>query len=111
MTVQISRLCSGFVAATADAVHTVNDSTRTRIDAMTAVNTDTTVQTLTIYLVVSGGAPDDSNLILKQVSIAAGASLRIKEAAGHVLHSGGKIYAQASAANKIALYASGVEVS
>ena len=111
MTVAITRLATTLVAASATSVYTVAESTRTRIDAMTLTNTDTAARTVSIYLVSSGGSPGDSNIVLKDASIAPGASLRVKEAVGQVLHTGGKIYAVASVASKVAIYASGVEVT
>ena len=111
MSVQITRLATSLIAASATAYYTVATDTRTRIDAMTLTNTDTSTRTVSVYLVASGGSPGASNIILSNTSIAPSATLRVKEAFGQVLHSGGKIYAAASVASVVNIYASGVEVT
>lgn len=105
------RLVEGSQLTTSAATYyTAPASTKARIDAMTLANTGAAAVTVTLHLVPNGGAADDSNVILKEKSIAAGESLTVREALGHWLEPGGTIQALASAAASVALVASGVEV-
>lgn len=111
MAVTFTRLCSSLIAASATAYYTVDASTRTRIDAMALTNTDSQARTVSVYLVASGGSATDSNVVLKDYNLAPGQTIRVKGAIGQVLQTGAKIFAVASVANVVNIYASGVEVT
>lgn len=111
MAVAFTRLCSSLIAATGTTYYTVAASTRTRIDAMVLTNTDTVARTVSVYLVSSGGSAGDSNVVLSSFNLAPGQTLRVKGAIGQVLQTGSTIRASASVANKVNIYASGVEVT
>jgi hypothetical protein len=111
MAVTPTRLCATYVPTAVDTLYTVGTGTVTRIDAMVLTNTDTSAQTVSVYLVPSGGTPDNSNIVMAAQSIAPGETRRVSGAIGQVLRAGGTIRALASAATKVAIYASGVEIA
>ena len=111
MAVTLTRLASTLLGATTATVYTAPHAGRARIDAMTITNTDTAAQTFSIYLVGASGTASDANMLVKTRTVAAGQTYRVREAVGQVLHSEGTIQAVASTANKLAIYASGVEVT
>lgn len=111
MAVTPNRLCSTYVPAVVDTLYTVPTSTVTRIDAMTLTNTDTAVQTVSIYLIASGGGPDNSNIVMSAQQIAPGETRRVLGAIGQTLKQGGTIRGLTTSSNKVAIYASGVEIA
>lgn len=111
MAVTPTRLCSTYVPATIGTLYTAPTSTVARIDAIEVTNTDTAVQTVTIYLVASGGAADASNAVMYQQGIAPNETRRVSGAIGQVLRAGGTIQAIATATSKVNIYASGVEIT
>jgi hypothetical protein len=76
------------------------------IDAMTATNTTGAIQKISVNLVPFGGAVGANNLLVSQVSIAAGGSYQFPELVGHVLAAGDFISVLATATG-ITLRASG----
>ena len=111
MAVNPTRLCSTYVPIVTDALYTVGTSTVARIDAMVLTNTDTSVQTVSVWLVASGGGADNSNVVLSAAQIAPGQTLRVAGAIGQVLRAGGTIQALSTISNKVNIYASGVEIA
>ena len=106
MAVSFARLTTGRLTASAIAVYTATGNTQ--IDALTLTNNDASAQTVNIWAAAGGGASDD-NILIRARSVAAGETVLIYEAAGHVIPSGGSLYAQASVANVVTLIASGRE--
>ena len=111
MAVNINRLANTLIGTSADAVYTVPASTVTRIDAMALTNTDTNAQTASIWLVASGGGANAQTIVMSAQQIGPGQTVIVKGALGQVLKQGGTIQAQASVANRINIYASGVEIT
>lgn len=111
MAVNLNRLASRYIGTTADTVYTAPNSTVTRVDAMALTNTDTLAQTVSIWLVASGSGPTNANCVLTAQQIGPGQTYIVKGALGQVLKQGGTIQAQASSADKVNIYASGVEIS
>jgi hypothetical protein len=68
-----------------------------QIDKLTATNTTATAQTVSVYLVPSGGSVLSSNLVAKSVTIGAGLSYLFPEITGHDLANGDAIWGIASA--------------
>jgi hypothetical protein len=85
-------------------------ATRTIIDKFTATNISALAATLQVYLVPSGGTEGSDNQILKDASIAAGATLDASALQNHILKPGDKISVKASAASAINVRASGREI-
>jgi hypothetical protein len=85
------------------------EKTRTYIRKLTLTNTSAAEKTVTIYLVPADGAALDANMLVKDRSIAAGQTITVSEANGHILEPGASIQAVASAATAVTIIASGVE--
>lgn len=86
-------------------------NTHAIIDKFTATNLDGSSQTVSIYLVPSGGSAGNDNLIVKEKSISSGDTESIDELKNHTLNSGDSIQVLASIASKIVGRASGREVT
>ena len=80
---------------------------KTIIDKFTATNTSGVAITLSVNLVTTGGSADNSNLIVKDKSVGAGATYISSELVGHTLDVGGFISTIASAATGLTIRASG----
>lgn len=86
--------------------------TRTVIKKMTLTNTnDSTAYTVNVHLVPVGGAADNTNLLLNDVTLGAGETLEVFAAEGHVMNAGDFFQASASSAAQITFAASGVEIT
>lgn len=77
------------------------------LDGPTVTNTTATPATLTAWLVPSGGAADDTNKVIDEVSIGAHDTYLCPELAGRRLDSGDALWAQASDANALSLRVDG----
>jgi hypothetical protein len=84
---------------------------KTIIDKFTATNTSASSVTFSVNLVANGGVADNSNLVLKTQSIAAGACYLCPELVGQTLESNGFISTLAGTAGAITISASGRQVS
>ena len=109
MAATLKRLVSSTIAASAAALYTATDA-NARIQAMTLTNTDGSARTVSIWL-TSGGGAGNTNIILKDKSIAAGGSYTAREAINQVIPDGASIFASASVANVVTMVASGVEIA
>ncbi|KKW93046.1 hypothetical protein YP76_07065 [Sphingobium chungbukense] len=89
--------------------YTTPAAAKARIDAFSVVNYSGVAATFSIWLVPTGGTADNTNLLVKDRSVAAGASGRILEAVGQWLGGGGTIQMSASATGSITVLASGIE--
>lgn len=94
------------VSDTAGLFAPASTSART-IDAMTAVNFTGAAATLTVWMVPSGGARGDDNLMLFALSILAGATVAIGPLVNHAIPANATIHAQAGTASAITLMISG----
>jgi hypothetical protein len=97
------------IAAAATVYYAAAAAVRARIDALTVVNTTGGAVTFSVWLVPTGGAPDNTNILVKDRSIAAGSAARVLEAYGQWLDRGGSIYMSCSTALAITANASGLE--
>lgn len=89
--------------------YTATDPIKTRIDNLSVCNYSAGAVTFSLYLVPSGGTAGDSNILVKNRSVAAGASGRVLEAFGQWLEAGGTIQMVASANSAVTVSASGIE--
>lgn len=80
------------------------------IDKCTVTNVTETAAKFSINLITTGSAAT-SNLIIKDISVAAGQTYLCPEIVGHILESGGSISTNASAANALVFRVSGREVA
>ncbi len=101
---------SKFAADSQQTEYTVPGSTTAIIDKFTATNNDGGAQTITIHIIPSGGSRGTSNLIIKELSIAAGATDVIDEIANQILETGDIINVVVSLASAVIIRCSGREV-
>lgn len=100
-----------FASASNTTEYTAPSSTRTIIDKFTLTNTDSSARTVSIHIVVSGSSATDQFLIVKDKSIAAGASEDVTHMQNQILGAGEFISVVASVASKVVIRASGREVT
>jgi len=84
---------------------------KTIIDKFTATNTSAAPVLFSVNLIALAGAASDSNLVLKQRSIAPGETYTCPELVGQTLEAGGFISTLAGAATSITISASGREIT
>lgn len=83
----------------------------TIIDKFTVTNTSSANVTFSVNLVESGGAPGNSNLVLKNRTLAPNETYTCPELVGQVLPSGGFVSSIAGAANSLTMSAAGREIT
>ena len=96
--------------AAAGTLYTCPAGTQARVLKCTATNDTTTVTTLTVYKVPSGGTAGVTNLILNEKSIASKATYECFEVNGQVLDAGDFIQALAGVADQITVSLDVVEI-
>ncbi len=84
---------------------------KTIIDKFTATNTTGAPVLISVNLVAVSGTPADSNLVVKQRSIASNETYNFPELVGQTLESGGYISTLAGAATSLTISASGREIT
>ena len=101
-------------AKTVEAVQTtqyIANNVTTIIDKFTATNYSGSATTISVNLITATGTANDSNLIVKAKSLAAGETYIFPELVGHILPSGGFISTIAGTASAINMRVSGREIS
>ena len=98
------------VEATQTTQYTANNVT-TIIDKFTATNYSASSATISVNLVTATGTANNSNLIVKQRTLAPSETYLFPELVGHILPSGGFISTIAGTASAINMRVSGREVS
>lgn len=112
MTVTAKALIPGkYAATTVTAEYTVPGSTKTIIDKFTALNSDGSAATVSIYIVPSGQAASNSNRIINAKSIGSLATYDFTELKNHVMSAGEAIHVIAGTATAVSIRASGREVT
>lgn len=112
MAINPKRLVEGTVlTASAVTQYTAPGLTKTVIKKVTATNTTSSAQTVTLYLIPSGGTAGAANTNTIVQTIPANSGLELYLAENHVLEPGDFIQALASATASITLMASGIEVT
>ena len=109
MAITPKKLAGGTITTSAAAYYTAAAAVKARIDACVVTNYSGTAATFSVWLVPTGGSADDTNIIVKTRSIAAGASGRVFEAIGQWIEGGGTIQMLASANSAITIAISGIE--
>jgi hypothetical protein len=111
MATTLKRLVEGTVlTASAVTQYTAPALTTTVIKKVTATNTTGTAQTITLYLVPSGGSVGAAATNTITLSVPANSGVELYLAENHNLAPGDFISALASAVTSITLMASGIEV-
>lgn len=82
-----------------------------RIDKCTVTNPQAAAETVTIYLLPTGGTAGVANVVISARSVNAGETYTCPEVVGQWLNAGGFIQALSSTAAKISLRISGIEVT
>lgn len=90
--------------------YTAPASTKTVLKKATLTNNNTTPETVTIYLVETGGTAGVTNIILKDKAIGPGETYEVYEMEGHIMNAGDFVRALASTASQVTFHLSGVEI-
>lgn len=109
MAITPRRLVSATLTNATATYYTAGSGIKARIDAPSLMNYSGSAATFSLWLVPTGGAADNTNILIKDRSVAAGASGRILEAVGQWLDAGGSIQMSASANTAITVTFSGIE--
>lgn len=109
MAITPKRLAGGTLTNATATYYTAPTGAKSRIDAFAICNYSGAPQTFSLYLVPSGGSADNTNIVIQNRSVAAGAAGRILEAIGQWLEAGGTIQMVASAGSALTITASGIE--
>ncbi len=102
-------IASKYAANSSTNEYTAPSGTRTIIDKFTVTNIDASSRTISIYLVPSGSIAGNSNLIVKDLAVAAGATDDVDEMKNQILNAGDFIEVVASSATTCVIRASGRE--
>lgn len=112
MTVTAKKLFAPAQLTNATATYyTVPASTRTNIRKMTFTNNDSSIRTITVYLVPSGGTASNSNLLINAQSVGIAETWEAYSTEGHTLETGDTIQLKASANTAVTVMCSGVEIA
>lgn len=87
--------------------YTVPAARRVIIDKFSASNQNGGAQTITVYLVPSGGSVANSNKIVSSFSLAAGESKELTELKNQILNTGDFVSVEASVGSAIVIRMSG----
>lgn len=98
-------------ATTPSTVYTVPTSNTAIIDKLTLFNSDAGAVTASIYIVPSGQTLSDRYLVIKDKSLAIGATADVTEMKNQILAQGDTIQAVASVGSKVSIRVSGREVA
>jgi hypothetical protein len=93
----------------AAALYTSPIGTTTRIDSLSCTNIDTSVHTVTIHLVASGGGAGTANITTKAQPILPGETWNSPNEYGKYLAAGDAIYASADSASVVNIFAGGTQ--
>ena len=104
-----ARLVPGsLLTATPAAYYTAGAAERAIIQKGTLANNSSGAVTVNLWLPASGGVPGDDSRVLVNYSLAANATISLRDAlAAHVVEPNGGIWASASAAGVVGLMVSG----
>ncbi len=91
--------------------YTFPTGTRTIIDKFTATNYSAGSETISVYLVPSGGSAGDDNITPKAKALAAGETYTFPEIVGHTLESGDFIATDPSTGGAINIRATGRQIT
>lgn len=94
-----------------ETLYTVDTGQQIIVQRLTFTNVGSGGNTVSVWLVPSGGSADNTNLIADAISIPEGDTWICSQAERQVLEAGDTIQAQASAASSITAHGSGVRVA
>lgn len=109
-TVTAKNLVASKFLENAQATQYTASNVKALIDKCTVTNITGSAATFSLNLITTGAA-GDSNLIIKNLSVAAGQTYLCSEVVGHILESGGSISTIAGTANALVFRVSGREVA
>lgn len=92
-------------------LYTVPAATVTKLNVIILVNDTTTSVTATLYLVPSGGAAGDINLLCRAKIIPSDGDPVVLKLKGYYMSAGDKLEGLASVADQLTVHASGDELS
>jgi len=110
MSVAIKNAYSGQPGAASTLLYTCPANTSARVIACTVVNDTTTVPTFSINLVPSGGAADDTNILIKDKALGSKEAYTCPEVVGQALDAGDMIYGHPSLATQVTFTLAVVEI-
>jgi len=111
MTVTAKNLVPAKTVADVQTTQYIANGVTTIIDKFTATNYSASSATISVNLVTPTGTANDSNLIVKARTLAAGETYIFPELVGHILPSGGFISTIAGTASAVNMRVSGREIS
>jgi hypothetical protein len=111
MTVTAKNLVPAKTVEATQTTQYIANGVTTIIDKFTATNYSGSAATISVNLVTATGTANDSNLIVKNKSLAASETYIFPELVGHILPSGGFISTIAGTASAINMRVSGREIS
>lgn len=111
MTVTAKNLVPAKTVEATQTTQYIANGVTTIIDKFTATNYSGSAATISVNLITATGTANDSNLIVKAKSLAAGETYIFPELVGHILPSGGFISTIAGTASAINMRVSGREIS
>jgi len=110
MSTALKRAYTGQLAATVATLYTCPANTTARVLKSTATNDTTTPDTVTFYLVPSGGTAGVTNLILNTKAIGNKETYECPEVVGQILEAGDTIQGLAGTADQITAALGVVEI-
>jgi hypothetical protein len=111
MTVTAKNLVPAKTVEATQTTQYIANGVTTIIDKFTATNYSGSAATISVNLITSTGTANDSNLIVKNKSLAASETYIFPELVGQILPSGGFISTIAGTASAINMRVSGREIS
>jgi len=111
MSVNVKTIIQSKQAESAQTTQYTATNCKAIVDKFTATNTSVLNQTISVNLVASGGSVGDSNLVVKNRSIAPGETYTFPELVGQVLEPGAFISTIASVATAVTIRSSGREIT
>lgn len=111
MTVTSKVLVQGKRIENSQTTQYTSTNCKTIVDGALITNTTAGAETVAMWLVPSGGAAADANLVADDVSVPAGGTYLCPELAGRRLDAGDFLVMQASASNSLSLRVDGRQVT
>jgi hypothetical protein len=99
------------LTTSAVAYYTAPEGTYTRLTQVTVTNQDVSPRTFDIYLVPTGASANATTKIINSKTLQPGESYVPYQILGAVLQPASAIYAAASTATQMSVYASGIELT
>jgi hypothetical protein len=111
MTLTVKQFTGAQLAASIAPIYTAPTGVKGVVKRAAFTNTTGGAITLLVHIVPSGGSVTDGNMLINDLSIAAGETYISAELEGQVVEAGASIEAEASSAGSLTALISGVEVT